>query len=120
LATNWPTSPERSTAGRGAVVVVTDNHAAGKPLLGNRAPLHVLGPQAFERRPVYTGQEEYLVIDGLQCREVIRVENTATGGLDNNSHNIGAGHVLAVLVEVLDELVILWNHLFEAGFRPHL
>ncbi|MNO84767.1 hypothetical protein D3C76_761180 [compost metagenome] len=99
-----------------ALIAVRHHRAALEALLGDFGPAHGRTPQRFHPGAIDALHEEQFVIDLLENRQVVRIENIALGVLHHHAHRVAqTSQRLAVLQVVLDVGLALRNHFFEAG-----
>ncbi|MCY1514751.1 hypothetical protein D9M68_493030 [compost metagenome] len=108
-------------AGRGTVVGLRDDLAAGEAFLGHFGPANARAPQGLQAGTVDTGDVEDLVMDLPQGLHVLLAEDVAVDRFHRDTHGVAqVGQVVAVLDHLLDVGMMQRDHLLEAGGGPHL
>ncbi|MND82399.1 hypothetical protein D3C80_742290 [compost metagenome] len=108
-------------AGRGTVVGLRDDLAAGEAFLGHLGPANARAPQGLQAGTVDTGDVEDLVMDLPQGLHVLLAEDVAVDRFHRDTHGVAqVGQVVAVLDHLLDVGMMQRDHLLEAGGGPHL
>ncbi|MNM72226.1 hypothetical protein D3C81_839150 [compost metagenome] len=103
-------------AGRVIPVGVRHYRTTLEAFLGHFGPAHGRAPQRLHPGTVNALGEKQFVIDLLEDRQILRIEDVALGVLHDYTHGVAqAPQRLAILQEVLDVRLALRNHLFKAG-----